>query len=340
MWKRSIQIQWKAEYFLFRTVESIAHCIPPSWCYQLGAVSGDLAYRFAAKRRDAAVRNLQAAFGDEKSREEIVTLSREVFRRNIANVAASTKTATMPRDKIRKHLNIEGLDELQPLTDSGMGIIAVLAHMGNWEILAQVGQFASPENHSGALYRPLNNPYLDALIKKRRESQKNVTFSRRDKLIAPTKHLKERRLRSVEVFNVFLIRNLPGLGYRVSLIVHPIWIELLEEEIPASSNLTIEVELRLGGKTLGSLFALRRIEKRRYEVLFLANVSNGKLLPYHYIQRKGMAAPTVLLAHKVSVDKFVKFLKDDTTVVIVNRSVSRPFETPLSSPSQTSTTKF
>ena len=192
MWKRSIQIQWKAEYFLFRTVETIARCIPPSWCYQLGAVSGDLAYRFATKRRDAVVRNLQAAFGNEKSHEEIVTLSREVFRRNIANVAASIKTATMPRDKIRKHLNIEGLDELQPLIDSGKGIIAVLAHMGNWEILAQVGQFASPENPSGALYRPLNNPYLDALIKKRRESQKNVTFSRRDKLIAPTKHLKER----------------------------------------------------------------------------------------------------------------------------------------------------
>ena len=147
-------------------------------------------------------------------------------------------------------------------------------------------------------------------------------------------------MRSVEVFNVFLIRNLLEPGHRVSLIVHPTWIELLKEEIPASSILTIEVELRLGGKNLGSLFALRRIEKHRFEVLLLAKVSNGILLPYHYIQRKGMAAPTVLLAHKVPVDKFVKFLKDDTTVVSVNRSVSRPFESPLSSPSQTPTTEF
>ena len=147
-------------------------------------------------------------------------------------------------------------------------------------------------------------------------------------------------MRSVEVFNVFFIRDLLELGHRFTLVVHPTSIELLEEEIPASSNLTIEVELRLGGKNLGSLFALRRIEKHRFEVLLLAKVSNGILLPYHYIQRKGMAAPTVLLAHKVPVDKFVKFLKDDTTVVSVNRSVSRPFETPLSSPSQTPTTEF
>ncbi len=192
MSKRSKQIQWKAEYFLFRSVEAVVRCIPLSWCYHIGAGIGDLAYRFAAKRRNSVVRNLQAAFGNEKSREEILKLSREVFRRNIANVAASIKTATMPREKIRKRFNIEGLDDLQPLIDSGKGIIAVLAHMGNWEILAQVGQFACPDNPSGALYRPLNNPYLDALVKKRRESQKNVTFSRRDKLIAPTKHLKER----------------------------------------------------------------------------------------------------------------------------------------------------
>ncbi len=154
------------------------------------------------------------------------------------------------------------------------------------------------------------------------ENPKDILFL--DKVL--TKPLKERRLRGVEVFNVFFIRDLLELGHRVTLIIHPTWIELLEEEIPASSNLTIEVASRLGGKNLGSLFALRRIQKQQFDVLFLANVGNGILVPYHYIQRKGMAAKTVLLAHKVPGDKFVKFLKDDTSVVSVNRTISRPFE--------------
>tara|TARA_R110002096_G_scaffold189193_4_gene369564 strand:+ start:1948 stop:3117 length:1170 start_codon:yes stop_codon:yes gene_type:complete len=137
------------------------------------------------------MRNLSAVYGSEQTPDEIQALCKEVFRRSGANVISSIKTATMPAEKIRKCLTIEGLDELDELQHQDKGVIAVIAHMGNWEVLTQVGQFASPKQLLGALYRPLNNPHLDALVKRRRQSQKTTLFSRKDKLGVTSQHLKK-----------------------------------------------------------------------------------------------------------------------------------------------------
>lgn len=141
-----------------------------------------------------------------------------------------------------------------------------------------------------------------------------------------TKPLKGDRLRGVEVFNVFFIRDLLNLGHEVTLIIHPTWEKMIEREIPSSDNLTVLISSKIGGKNLGSLAPLWKIRKQRFDSLFLANVGDGILVAYHFIMRNKMAAKTTLLAHKVPGDFFVKSLKKDTNVVSVNRTISRPFE--------------
>jgi len=67
----------------------------------------------------------------------------------------------------------------------------ILAHMGNWEVLAQVGNYLSPDHPQAALYRPLNNIYIDAVIKRRRQSKGTQLISRKDGINTPMKILKE-----------------------------------------------------------------------------------------------------------------------------------------------------
>lgn len=141
-----------------------------------------------------------------------------------------------------------------------------------------------------------------------------------------TKPLKEKRLRGVEVFNVFFIKDLIHLGHKVTLIVHPTWKEMIDREIPPGDNLNLLIASRIGGKNLGSLAALWRVRKQKFDTLFLANVGNGILVAYKFIQLFKMAEKTTLLAHKVPGEFFVKSLSRDTTVVSVNGTISKPFE--------------
>ena len=191
MARASREIQWRAEYFLYVAFESSFRLLPISWCFRIGEFFGAIACILMKKRRHAVHRNLRAIYHREKSEEQIVALTRAVFRRSGANLLSSIKTATLPPEKIRECLVLEGLELIEELNAEGRGIIAVLAHMGNWEVLAQTGQFSCPENPSGSFYRPLKNPYLDRLIKQRRESQKNLAFSRREGMTAACAHLQE-----------------------------------------------------------------------------------------------------------------------------------------------------
>ena len=59
------------------------------------------------------------------------------------------------------YIRFEGQDHLQK--DKGGFIIG--AHLGNWEALAMIGPYLGLK--TGLIYRPLNNPYISFLLKKR-----------------------------------------------------------------------------------------------------------------------------------------------------------------------------
>ncbi len=141
-----------------------------------------------------------------------------------------------------------------------------------------------------------------------------------------TKPLKEDRLRGVEVFNVFFLKDLINAGHEVTLIIHPGWKATMARELPDKGNLKILFTSKFGGKNLGSLAPLWQIRKEKYDTLFLANVGDGILIPYRFIQFHKMVEKTVLLAHKVPGNYFVKSLKSDTVVVSINTRISKSFE--------------
>lgn len=106
---------------------------------------------------------------------------REVFQRAGANLFSGFTFNRMPVEQIEQHVKLKGVEHLQDALSAGKGAIVLLAHMGPWEALAQLPVFLARHGIDvsfGAMYRPLNNAYLDRWLKRQRETQGTRLFSR------------------------------------------------------------------------------------------------------------------------------------------------------------------
>ena len=109
--------------------------------------------------------------------------TKEVFQRAGANLFSGFTFNRMSPEQVEHHIQVEGLGHLETALAAGKGAIILLAHMGPWEALTQLPGFAARhgiEAPFGAMYRPLNNSYLDDWFKCQREASGTRLFSRRD----------------------------------------------------------------------------------------------------------------------------------------------------------------
>jgi KDO2-lipid IV(A) lauroyltransferase len=109
--------------------------------------------------------------------------TKEVFQRAGANLFSGFTFNRMSPEQVEHHIQVEGLGHLETALAAGKGAIILLAHMGPWEALTQLPGFAARhdiEAPFGAMYRPLNNSYLDDWFKSQREASGTRLFSRRD----------------------------------------------------------------------------------------------------------------------------------------------------------------
>jgi KDO2-lipid IV(A) lauroyltransferase len=75
---------------------------------------------------------------------------------------------------------VENLHLLENAQSRGKGVVLLLAHMGNWELLSRIVHLFPKGSKTGAFYRPLNNPRLDARVLARRQADGTRMFSKRD----------------------------------------------------------------------------------------------------------------------------------------------------------------
>ena len=137
------------------------------------------------------MRNLRIAFAGEKDLSEIQILARESFRRTGANLISAAHTARLSPEKLRKVLKVENIRLLEDAHTAGQGVVILLAHMGNWEILSRMIHLFPAGSRAGAFYRPLNNPLLDQRLLSRRQKDGTRMFSKRDPFHQITGFLRE-----------------------------------------------------------------------------------------------------------------------------------------------------
>lgn len=176
----------RLEYALFRGVEGILGLFSLRAVAKAGGALGLMAHAFSAKHRQLVRRNLRIATASQApAAEELDRLVKETFRRAGANLLGSQRAATMAPADLRGHLALEGFEHLLTPLRAGRGVVLVWSHMGNWEVLAQLIREVGGDIQGGPIYRPLENPLLDALTVQRRSQEGAVLFNKHDGFNGP-----------------------------------------------------------------------------------------------------------------------------------------------------------
>ena len=173
-------LQWRLECIGHTLIELIAGLLPGPWVFRVGEWLGALAWPFMGKRRRIVIRNLRIAFAGEMEMDEIHRLAKASFCRTAANMISVAYTARLSPSRLKDVLKVENLELLEQALAKGHGVVLLLAHMGNWELLSRMVHFFPKGSKAGAMYRHLNNIPLDRRTRKRREADGTRMFSKND----------------------------------------------------------------------------------------------------------------------------------------------------------------
>ncbi len=178
LWRR---VRWRLELAVFVGVETFLGLLPLPWVAATGRLAGAVAERVLPKRRRIVARNLRIAFAGERSAEELRALTSEVFRRSGANLLCSLRTGDMGERSLARALTVRDEVVYREALARGKGVVILLAHMGNWEAIAQWFPKLLPPGVKGAtVYRPLNNPITNARVAATRARRGIGLFSKDD----------------------------------------------------------------------------------------------------------------------------------------------------------------
>lgn len=143
---------------LFRMIGRIPGPIADS----LAQSGARLWFRIDKKHRNIAIDNLTRAFGHEKSQEQIRLIAFQSFY-NIMRIPFEigwSDGMTLP--ELYQYAEMRGLHHIQAALAKGKGVLALTAHMGNWELLPSVAPMAGFS--ADIIYRPLDFSPLDAFF--------------------------------------------------------------------------------------------------------------------------------------------------------------------------------
>lgn len=183
--------KWRSEFIAYSVVGWLAKRLPCRYVFRIGEAIGLLAWFTMSKRRRIVVRNLRIAMAGELEAKQILRLARQTFTRSGANLISASHTARLTAAQVRNVIEMENLNLLEEAQRCGQGVVLLLAHMGNWELLTKLIHLFPPNSKCGAFYRPLSNPLIEASVLARRQADGTRLFSKRDPLHQVTGFLRD-----------------------------------------------------------------------------------------------------------------------------------------------------
>jgi Kdo2-lipid IVA lauroyltransferase/acyltransferase len=155
-------------YLLVRLVVCVVQALSLSAARRTGAFLAWLAYHIDRRHREVARENLQHAFPGRYTETELRQMVQATYR-HFCTVLI--EIIQLPRklhvNNWRYHLNANNGKALVECLLSGRPLLIVTGHFGNWEMAGYVLGLLGFTTH--AIARPLDNPYLDAFLRRFRE---------------------------------------------------------------------------------------------------------------------------------------------------------------------------
>jgi len=123
------------QVLLLKGFSFIVNLLPEGFALWCGKQMGGLFFHLDWERRKVALENLQVAFGKEKPERERRAIAQRAFQ-NLGMMAVEFfRIPRMDVETFRKKVTIEGLDRTLRLLEKGKGMLLLLSHFGNWEMM-------------------------------------------------------------------------------------------------------------------------------------------------------------------------------------------------------------
>lgn len=175
------KLSWRLEALGHSFVAYLISFLSAGDVFRFGELLGRLLWPCMKARRAIILRNLRIACAPLEF-EEAEKMARASFIRTVANLLSSSISPKAEGGSIEEMLVIENPELLEEACAQGSGVVILLAHMGNWELLTRLNRYFPKGTNSGAFYRPLNNPILNERVLKLREADGTRLFAKRDSL--------------------------------------------------------------------------------------------------------------------------------------------------------------
>lgn len=170
-----VECRYRFEFAVARSVRWVVPSVPMRAVRAFGRAIGLLAYIANRPRRRIALENLAYAFPGRTVRERR-RLVRATFGHFGALLFELIKFGGYSPARMLAASEIEGEERLRQAQAQGRGVLIFTGHFGYWEILAMT--HALRMEPMSVLARPLDNPYLHAVLEDIRTSTGNTVIYR------------------------------------------------------------------------------------------------------------------------------------------------------------------
>lgn len=121
-------------YYAYRLGEFLALRVPIRISYRVACLAADLCCYFCLADRRAVMSNINVVTAGKLGLAEERRIARQVFRNFAKYLVDFFRFSIVDRDYIDKFVRIEGLNNIDEALSKGKGVIALSAHIGNWEL--------------------------------------------------------------------------------------------------------------------------------------------------------------------------------------------------------------
>jgi len=144
-------------------IRSLLKHLPLSWGLIFGTWVGTLTFWMLPKERKKTLEHLELAFSGEKTPKELKRIGQRVFQNLGRTVAELIHFQKFTRETIDQWVTVEGSSKLDAALQRGKGGIILVAHFGNWELLART--MALKGYRGNIIVKAVYDPQFDKLLK-------------------------------------------------------------------------------------------------------------------------------------------------------------------------------
>ncbi|MEW5766015.1 MAG: lysophospholipid acyltransferase family protein [bacterium] len=130
-----MNIKHYLEYLLVQIIASFIRILPLKAGYWLGERLGDLTYFLLPHYRKRTLDNLKTAFQTQLPSQGIEEIARQTYRNLGKNLIEFIHLPQFVEEGLGSRIIIEGWSHLEAARARGRGIIILMAHFGNWELI-------------------------------------------------------------------------------------------------------------------------------------------------------------------------------------------------------------